>query len=448
MNELLFHTAGLAADHLAGIGARPVGAAASEVEVHADLPEHPVDPRRVIDELVADAEPGLVGSAGPRYFGFVTGGAVPASLAADWLVSAWDQNAFSHVSSPAAAAIEQVAAGWILELLGLPSTAGVGLVTGCQMAHVTALAAARHRVSERAGWSIPTQGLFGAPPIEVITGELRHSTVDRALRLLGLGSDSLRLVPTDGQGRMRLDAFRHTLAERTGPTIVIAQAGEVNTGGFDPIAEIADEVDGTDVWLHVDGAFGLWVRATESLASLAEGVERADSWAFDAHKWLNVPYDSGVAVVADAQAHAASMAWGGAYLIPTAERRDPMDWTPEASRRARGIPVYAAIRSLGRTGVAELVERCCALARRLATGLESVPGAELVVEPVINQVLFRFADDATTDTVLARTQAGGVAWMGPTRWEGRTAIRVSVSNWATTEADIDATVAAFAAAAG
>ncbi len=446
MEELLRHTADLASAHLASLDRRLVGAT-GEVRAQAELPDGPTDPRNVIDELVKAADPGLVASPGPRYFGFVTGGAVPASLAADWLVSAWDQNAFSHVSSPAAAAFEQVAASWVLDLLRLPAHSGVAFVTGCQMAHVTALAAARHRVLDNVGWSVADQGLFGAPPVTVIVGEHRHSTVDRALRLLGFGNNSVRLVASDRIGQMTVGGLREALESTPGPTIVSVQAGDVNTGGFDPIADIAKLVEKTDAWLHVDGAFGLWVRASTRFAGLAEGVERADSWAFDAHKWLNVPYDSGVVVVADTEAHTAAMTYPGPYLVPTEDRRDPMDWTPDASRRARGIPVYAAIRSLGRSGIADLVERCCDLGRRFGSGLADIPGAELVVEPVINQVLFRFEDDHRTATVLHQVQEGGVAWMGPTRWEGRAAIRMSVSNWMTSESDIDATLAAFREAA-
>lgn len=442
MERILRHTADLAASYLDGVGERPVGPD-GDVEVDTTLPTEPVDPQLVIDELAAAADPGLVASAGPRYFGFVTGGALPASLAADWLVSTWDQNSFSFVSSPATSRIEAVAASWILEVLGLPPGSGVGFVTGCQMAHVTALAAARHRVLERAGWPVADRGLFGAPPIAVVTGSLRHATLDRALRLLGFGADALRLVPSDELGRMKAPDFEAVVASCDGPVIVVAQAGEVNTGSFDPFDDIADVLVGSDAWMHVDGAFGLWARATERFADLASGVDRADSWAFDAHKWLNVPYDCGVVAVADREAHAAAMSYSGAYLVSTDDRRDAMDWTPDASRRARGVPVYAALRSLGRRGVSDLVERCCDLARRFANGLSTVPGADLIADPVINQVLFRFESDERTAAVLRTVQAGGVAWMGPTRWDGRAAIRLSVSNWTTTEADIDMTLEAF-----
>lgn len=446
INDLLHHTADLASKYLDGLDSRPVGAS-GETPTFEAIPEDPIDPKKVIDELVEVAEPGLVASCGPRYFGFVTGGAEPAALAADWLVSTWDQNAVFHVSSPAAAALEQTAAAWVLDLLDLPAQSSVAFVTGCQMAHVTALAAARHRVLASVGWSVSEQGLFGAPPIAVVVGEHRHSTVDRALRLLGFGNDALVPVAGDQMGRMVVGDLHDVLGSLTGPKIVVAQSGEVNTGSFDAIDEIADVVAGTDAWLHVDGAFGMWARATNRFASLTKGTERADSWAFDAHKWLNVPYDSGLAVVADREAHAAAMSYGGAYLVPTEQRRDAMDWTPEASRRARGIPVYAAIRSMGRNGISDLVERCCDLALRFARGLVDVPGAQLIAEPVINQVLFRFDDDDRTTQVLARLQDGGVAWMGPTRWDGRAAIRVSVSNWMTTEADIDLTLEAFRSAA-
>ena len=445
MDDLLRTVADIANNHIDGLGDRPV-VFTDPVEIRSELPDGPIDPLVVIDQLTSDAQPGLVGSPGPRYFGFVTGGALPAALAADWLVSAWDQNAFSHVSSPAAASIEAVAAAWILELLDLPRTAGVGFVTGCQMAHVTALAAARHRVMDDVGWPIPERGLAGGPPIRVITGAMRHSTVDRALRLLGIGSEAMGIVATDELGRLRIDALEATLAESDGPTIVIAQAGEVNTGSFDPIDEIADVIDGSDAWLHVDGAFGLWVRASASHRHLATGAERADSWAFDAHKWLNVPYDCGVAAVADVEAHIASMSYTGDYLVATSDRRDAIDWGPDASRRARGVPVYAAIRSLGRSGVAGIVDRCCRLAARFAAGLDRVRGAELIADPIINQVLFRFEDDERTAEILRRVQSSGVAWMGPTRWDDRAAIRMSVSNWSTTEADIEMTIEAFVAA--
>ena len=406
------------------------------------LPDAATDPTVVLEQLAAAAEPGLVKSQGGRYFGFVTGGALPAAIGADWLTSAWDQNSFSYISSPAASVIEEVAARWLLEVLDLPSGSATAFVTGCQMAHVTALAAARHRVLGDAGWDVSSRGLYGAPEVSIVAGELRHSTVDRALRLLGMGTDSLRLVDCDDAGRMISDHLAEVMDDLTSPIIIVAQAGEVNTGSFDPIDEIAQLGHEAGAWLHIDGAFGMWARAEPTLAHLARGTERADSWAFDAHKWLNVPYDSGVAMVAHPTALQAAMAYTGAYLMPSRDHRDAMDWTPDASRRARGIPIYAALRSLGRRGVGELVGRSCRLARTLANGLTDL-GLELLNDVVLNQVLVRASSDAATEELLAEIQAGGEAWMGGTTWDDRRAIRVSVSGWASTEEDVSRTVAAF-----
>ncbi len=412
----------------------------------APLPDAPTSAEAVLARLATDADPGLVAVAGGRYFGFVTGGGLPAALAADWLTSAWDQNAFSFVSSPAASVIEEIAAGWVGELLGLPSEASTAFVTGCQMAHVTCLAAARHRVLADAGWDVGSRGLAGAPPLRVVTGRLRHMTVDRALRLLGIGTDALVLVDVDERGRMRTDRLAGALADHDAPTVVVAQAGEVNTGEFDPVGEIADVAHGHGAWVHVDGAFGIWAAASTDRRHLVDGLDRADSWAFDAHKWLNVPYDSGIAVCADPAAHRAAMGGTAAYLPDLGSRYDAMEWTPDASRRARGIPVYAAIASLGRAGVADLVDRCCAHARSLAEGLAELPGANILNEVVLNQVLVRFTDDVTTVGVLGHVQDGGEAWMGATTWQGRPAIRISVSSHRTTGSDVARTVAAFAAA--
>jgi glutamate/tyrosine decarboxylase-like PLP-dependent enzyme len=314
------------------------------------------------------------------------------------------------------------------------------------MAHVTALAAARHDVLRTAGWDVAAAGLSGAPPIRVVTGEKRHVTVDRALRLIGIGSDAIDIVPVDAGGRASAAHIADRLAVHRGPTIVVAQAGEVNTGSFDPISAIAAVASEHGAWLHVDGAFGIWARVSERLEPLAAGLEQADSWAFDAHKWLNVPYDSGVAVVAHPESHRASMLGPAAYLAATGSERDAYDWTAEASRRARGFAIYAALRSLGRSGVTDLVDRCCSLARRFAERLAALPGCEIVNDVSLNQVLIRFGDDATTSGVLGKVQRGGVAWMGGTTWDGRAAIRISVSSWATTVEDVDRTVAAFAAA--
>ena len=401
----------------------------------------------MVEALAEGAEPGLVASAGPRHFGFVIGGSLPAALAADWLVSAWDQCAAFHSLSPAAAAIEEIAAEWALDLLGLPAGAGVGFVTGAQGANTTALAAARHAVLERAGWNVERDGLHGAPTLNVVCGEQAHATIFTALRLLGLGTGTAIRVPADGQGRMAADGLHERLAALPGPTIVCAQAGHVATGAFDPLEPIADACAATGAWLHVDGAFGLWAAAAPSTRELVRGAERADSWAVDAHKWLNVPYDSAMAIVADAGAQRAAMGLAASYLVAEPGRRDSTNYVPESSRRARAVPVYAALRSLGRRGVAELVERNCAHARRMAERLAQEPGVEVLNEVVLNQVLVRLpGGDEATAAAVGAVQRDGTCWLGATEWEGRAAIRVSFSNWATTEADVDRSAAAIAAA--
>jgi glutamate/tyrosine decarboxylase-like PLP-dependent enzyme len=449
--ELLLRTAEIAAAFVESLDERRVWPPATVDELRSalggDLPNAQGDPLDVIGALAEAVEPGVVGIPSGRYFGFVIGGAVPAALAADWLTSTWDQNAGLVVAGPAAAVVEEVAGGWLKDLLGVPEDASFAFVTGCQMAHVTCLAAARHAVLERVGWDVERDGLAGSPPIRVVAGARRHVTLDRALRLLGFGSSSIVPIEADSQGRMRLEALERTLGGTDGATIVCAQAGEVNTGAFDSIPEIADLADAAGAWLHVDGAFGLWAAVSPELRHLVTGVERADSWATDAHKWLNVPYDCGLAFVAHPDAHRASMRLTAEYLVadPNAAR-DQMDWTPEFSRRARGFAVYAALRSLGRSGVADLVERCCAHARQFAERVSELPGCEVLNDVVLNQVLFRFEDDRTTSATLAGVQASGEAWMSGTSWDGRQAIRFSVSNWRTTQDDIDRTVAAFTAA--
>jgi glutamate/tyrosine decarboxylase-like PLP-dependent enzyme len=388
---------------------------------------------------------------GGRFFGFVIGGSLPAALAADWLASAWDQNAGLYVAGPAASVVEEVCGAWLSELFGLPENISFGLVTGGQMANFTALAAARHHVLERAGWDVEADGLLGAPRVKVLVGEERHVTIDRALRFLGLGTSSLRPVPADEQGRMRPDALRSALAESSGPTIVCAQAGNVNTGAFDPLDDICDAAG--DAWVHVDGAFGMWAATSPSLRHLVRGIERADSWATDAHKWLNVPYDSGLAFCAHPDVHRAAMGTQASYLVYSeAGERDQLDWNPEASRRARGFPIYAAIRSLGRSGVADLVDRCCAHARRFAEALAREPGVEILADVVLNQVLVRFLDpggdhDARTRTVIEAVQEDGTCWLGGTSWQGKAAMRISVSNWSTTTGDVDRSLAAILRAA-
>ncbi|HXF98310.1 MAG TPA: aminotransferase class V-fold PLP-dependent enzyme [Gaiellaceae bacterium] len=446
--ELLRRTAEIAAGFLESLEERPVFPPASVADLRAalggPLPDGPGDALRVVEELAAQGERGVVGSPGGRYFGFVIGGALPAALAADWLVSTWDQNAGLAVCGPAAAVAEEVAGEWLRELFGLPATASFAFVTGCQMAHATCLAAARHAVLDRVGWDVERRGLQGAPPIRVLAGAQRHVTVDRALRLLGLGTASIREVAADDQGRMRPEALARALAEDEGPAIVCAQVGEVNTGSIDPLPEIVQAARAAGAWVHVDGAFGLWAAASPALRGRVAGVERADSWATDAHKWLNAPYDCGMALVAHPEPHRAAMGVQAAYLVQDpAAARDQMDWTPEFSRRARGVVVYAALRALGRRGVAELVEAAHARARALAAGVARLPGCELLNEVVLNQVLFRFADDDTTRRVLADVQASGEAWMSGTVWQGRPAIRLSVSNWRTSERDVERTLAAF-----
>jgi glutamate/tyrosine decarboxylase-like PLP-dependent enzyme len=458
LRRLLEETAGRAADYLEGIPERPVGPSAGVEELRSSLggplPELPTDAREVIEDLAAAAEPGLVASPGSRYFGFVIGGTLPAALAADWLTSAWDQNAGLYVCGPSAAVIEEVAGAWITELLGLPKGVSFAFVTGCQMAHVTALAAARHSVYARVGWDVNELGLVGAPPVQVFVGAERHVTVDRALRFLGLGAACLVPVPADEQGRMVPAALREALAELDGPAIVCAQAGNLNTGSFDPLDEIADITEEVGAWLHVDGAFGLWAAASPALRHLVAGAERADSWATDAHKWLNVPYDSGIALCAHPEAQQAAMSVRAGYLVhaDSGGPRDQLDWNPEFSRRARGFPIYAAIRSLGRTGVAELVERCCAHARRFAEVLGATPSVEVLGDVVLNQVLVRFLDragdhDAYTRSVIETVQNDGTCWLSGTTWHGMAAMRISVCSWATTGEDVERSLEAILRAA-
>jgi glutamate/tyrosine decarboxylase-like PLP-dependent enzyme len=458
-DALLRQTTDLANDFLDRLPTRPVGRpvdlAALRADMDAPLPDAPMDPATVIDELARAAEPGLFGSAGPRYFGFVIGGGVPAALAADWLTSTWDQNAGLYAISPAAAVAEEVSARWLVELFGLPAQSSVGFVTGATMATFTALAAARHRVLERAGWNVEEQGYVGAPAIEVVLGDEAHVTVFVSLQMLGLGRSRVHRVAADEQGRMRPDALRETLAGLDGPIIVCAQSGNVNTGAFDPLPEIVAAVrEQSNAWLHVDGAFGLWAAATPALQGLTEGLTGADSWTTDAHKWLNVPYDSGIVICADAAAHHAAMTLGASYYVETqGGERDSYNWVPESSRRARGFAIYAALRSLGRPGLAEMIERCCTNARRFAEGLRGTTGVAILNDVVLNQVLVRFSppgggDDPTatddfTRRVIAAVQADGTCWLGGTTWHGLAAMRISVSNWSTTEEDVDLSIEAI-----
>lgn len=438
--------------YLAGLDDRPVAARADATAVlerlGGPLPEHGEHPDTVVTALVDGVEPGLVASAGPRHFGFVIGGVLPAALAADWLVSTWDQCAAFHSLSPAAAAIEDITAAWILDVLGLPTSASVGFVTGGQGANTTCLAAARHAVLSAVGWDVERDGLIGAPPVRILCGAQAHVTIDTALRLLGLGAATAIRVPADRQGRMNPQALQEILASGSGPAIVCAQAGNVSTGAFDDFGPIADACADHGAWLHIDGAFGLWAAAAPGTRHLTRGAERADSWAVDAHKWLNVPYDAAMAIVADPQAHLAAMSLAGPYLVADPGQRDSTNFVPESSRRARAIPVYAALRSLGRSGLADLVERNCAQARRMAHRLGAIPGAEVLNDVVLNQVLLRLpGGDDVNRAAVAAVQHDGTCWLGGTTWHGDYVIRVSFSNWATTDEDVDRSADAITAAA-
>ena len=454
VRALLDQTAGLAADYLEALPDRPVGWLAGVEELRSrlggPLPEAPTEAGEVVADLAAHVQPGLVASPGGRYFGFVIGGTEPAAIAADWLTSVWDQNAGLFVCCPSSAVVEEVAGAWLAELLAMPPGVGFGLVTGCQMAHVTALAAARHGVFARAGWDVGERGLIGAPAVRVLAGAERHVTVDRALRLLGFGTACITPVPADDQGRMQPAALREAITAGDGPAIVCAQAGNVNTGACDALDEIADIAESAGAWLHIDGAFGLWAAASPTHRHLVAGAERADSWAVDAHKWLNVPYDSGIAFCAHPEAQRAAMGVRASYLIHAdpGGPRDALEWNPEFSRRARGFPIYAAIRSLGRSGIADLIDRSCAHARRFAHALGEVPGVEVLNDVVLNQVLVRFLDaggdhDAHTDAVITAVQSDGTCWLSGTTWQGMRAMRISVSSHATTTDDVDRSVEAI-----
>jgi glutamate/tyrosine decarboxylase-like PLP-dependent enzyme len=433
--------------YLAGVADRPVAQRVSRAELESRLggalPEGPSDPVAVIDDLARSADGATVASAGPRYFGFVTGGAVPVTVAADWLASGWDQNSALYVMSPAVAVMEDVVSQWILELLGFPPVSTIGFVTGCHMANFTCLAAARHEVLRRIGWNVETGGLQRAPRVRVIVGDEVHVSAVGAIRMLGFGTDELDVIPVDGQGRMRAGDLAHRLKTVTGPAIVCAQVGNVSTGASDPMADIVDLAHQRGAWVHVDGAFGLWAAAVPELRHLVAGVERADSWATDAHKWLNVPYDSGLAIVSDGAPHRAAMGLKASYLQRGAdEERVGMDWVPESSRRARVIPIYALFRALGRRGIIGIVQRNCALAQRMAARLATEPGVRVLNDVVLNQVLVRFeAPDGNNGTVtrnvIARVQTGGTCWAGGAVWQGQDAVRISISNWSTTEQDID-----------
>jgi glutamate/tyrosine decarboxylase-like PLP-dependent enzyme len=428
--------------YLDGLGARPVApsreAVAALSAFDVALQDEPIDPCDVIRELDELGSPATMAMAGPRFFGFVIGGSLPVALAANWLASAWDQNTGLYNSTPGTAHLEQVALAWLLDVLRLPPTCAGAFVTGTTVAHVTALAAARHAVLARAGWDVEANGLFGAPEVTVIASAEAHPTLLKALGVIGFGRARMVRVPVDGQGRMRAEA----LPEISGPTIVCTQAGNVNTGAFDPLGEIGQRARAAGAWVHVDGAFGLWARVAPSRAYLAEGAEHTDSWATDGHKWLNVPYDNGIAFVRDGDALRKSMAVSAEYLPTQTSQRNPSDYTPELSRRARGVDVWAAMRSLGRSGLAELVERNCRQARRFAEAFRAA-GLPVLNDVVLNQVLVQFGDAARTRRVIAGIQQDGTLWAGETVWQGQTAMRISVSSWATTDDDVERSIDAI-----
>jgi glutamate/tyrosine decarboxylase-like PLP-dependent enzyme len=439
--NLLHEAAERAIAYLDGLAERRVSPAPEAVrrlaEFHEALPEQPTNPLTVLRRLDELGSPATMASAGPRFFGFVIGGALPVTVAANWLATAWDQNAVLFASAPGAAVLEEVALGWLVELLGLPPGTGGAFVTGATVANFTALAAARRAVLARAGWDVEADGLFGAPPVTVVVGDEAHPSLMKALGLLGLGQKRVVRVPVDGQGRLRADR----LPQLAGPTIVCLQAGNVNTGAFDPFAEVCAAAHAVGAWVHVDGAFGLWARAAPERAYLAAGLEQADSWATDAHKWLNIPYDSGLAFVREAGALRAAMTLNAPYL-PQGDHREPAQYVPELSRRARGVEVWAALRSLGRAGLADMIERNCRQAARFAEGLRAA-GHAVLNDVELNQVLVTFGDAALTQRMIAALQADGTCWAGGTVWQGQTAMRLSVSSWATTDVDIERSLEAI-----
>ncbi|HEY8618682.1 MAG TPA: aminotransferase class V-fold PLP-dependent enzyme [Dermatophilaceae bacterium] len=426
-------------DWLSSLEDRPVPPQASIEEVTkalgVALPENGSDPAEVVDLLAGACEPGLTAMGSGRFFGFVIGGTHPAALAADWLVSAWDQNCGLRRLTPAHSAVEDVTSAWLLDLLGLPSESAVGFVTGATMANFTGLAAGRDAVLRRAGWDVAERGLNGGPRVRVLVGAERHDTVDLALRYLGLGSPEP--VQVDGQGRLSADALQQALSEGTdGPTMVVLQAGNVHSGGFDPFADAITAAHAHGAWVHVDGAFGLWAAASPSYRHLVMGYQEADSWTTDAHKTLNVPYDSGLVIVRDAAALRAAMGMHGAYLIHD-ELGEPFDKVPEISRRGRAFPVWAVLRSLGRSGVAELVERLCRHASAFAAGLDDIEGATVLNDVEFTQVCATFGSDQRTEEVVRRLLADGTAWMSGSTWQNRSVLRISVSNWSTTKNDVE-----------
>ncbi len=445
--NLLSRAADAAAEYRVSLTERPVapmiGAAALRAAFGGPLPADPTPPEKVLEQLIRAAEPGLVASAGPRFFGFVVGGSLPAATAADILAVGWDQLAFNAVSSPAASVAEEVAGGWLKELLGIPPGASVGFVTGAQAANTVGLATGRHAALEQAGWDVEQDGLAGAPRLRVLASIERHATIDRSLRLLGLGNKCVEPVLADTNGAIDIADLERVLhSQPAGPTVVCLQAGNVNTGACDDLRAACELVKAHGGWVHVDGAFGLWAAANPATAGLVDGIELADSWACDAHKWLNVPYDSGLVFSAHPATHAAAASYTASYLVGSGAVHSPSDYVLESSRRARGFAVWAALRELGRDGVAELVDRCCRHARAFAAGL-SAGGVDVVNDVVLNQVLVSFGSDANTDATVEGVQREGTCWLGGTTWRGRRLMRISVSNWSTTEHDVDLSVAAI-----
>jgi len=460
LRNLLVGTANRIADYREGVAearAFPdVDSAELRTAFGGTLPVRGTPPTRVVDDLVAAAEPGLVATTGPRYFGFVIGGALASATAADLLATGWDQPAYNALSAPAAAVVEEVSGEWLKELLGIPASASFGFVTGAQAANTVGLAAARHYVLRASGHDVERDGLIGAPRVRVIASVERHATIDRSLRFLGFGTAVVEDVPTDSNGAIDVSRLGDVLmATPPAPTIVILQSGNVNTGACDDLATATTLAHAQDAWVHVDGAFGLWAAASPTTRHLVAGIDAADSWACDGHKWLNVPYDSGYVFCAHPDVHAAAMAYTAAYLaLPGADAlRSPGDFVPESSRRARGLATWAALRELGRDGVTELVDRCCTLATRFADQLGAADGVEIVNDVVLNQVLVRFGKDTDddrdtrTDRVVDAVQRSGECWMGGTTWRGMRLMRISVSNWSTTESDVDRSVSAILAAA-
>jgi glutamate/tyrosine decarboxylase-like PLP-dependent enzyme len=446
-----------ALDFLGRFDTDPVGATATLEELRSrlslSLPTAGADASMVLNELIADCTGGIVGSAGGRFYGWVQGGSVPAALAADWMTATWDQNATGYSSAPAEAVIEEIAGSWLKDLLGLPNTASVAFTTGSQLAHLTCLAAARHHVLANRGWNVEQGGLAGAPRLRIVTSTEYHGSIDRAVRLLGLGRSAIEPLSVDEEGRLMPDTLERALATvPAAPTVVSLQAGDLNIGAFDPFPALIEIAHRYDAWVHVDGAFGLWLNTSPHHRHLLSGVEQADSWVTDGHKWLNVPYDSGYAFVANPEPHRAAMVYDASYLQRSDSAREPKDWSPEWSRRGRGVPTYAAIRQLGRDGIAAIVERCCRHAHEIVMRICSLPGTEMLWEPRVNQGLVRFLDqnpgstaadhDRFTEAVITGIVATGEAFFTGTTWRGQRAMRVSVCNWQTNESDVARAIAA------